>query len=838
MKIIKTVLMLTLPCVASAHVLPEPPVVRIVDQRDGEKPVAIATTSEVVESNGLYRRVRTSFTFTNPNPRSMSCDLEFPVPDTATVCGYSLEIDGVMVPGVVVEKEKARVAFEAEKAVRVDPGIVEHVAGNIWRTRIFPLLKDTPRKVFVDYVEPVADGDIETVCERDGDDVFVASRAGQLRGLPLAARIASFDHGAIVWDASTSAEPYAAGWRKRLECLPVVGEWRLVVFSNEAECHEFKSREDLLAAIDMIIYDGGTDIACALDAAPSGEPTLLFSDECDTLGLFAPRYERLANVVVASREDAPERAVSVRRLALGESVPAGVEVREGRLLATAWAADRVKDLASQAESRKAEFLELGRKYGVASAVTSLIVLETLDQYLKYKIEPPASLSFHDEWVRRRAAEDDEISDKEARADHERELLKLWKERVEWWLNPIPPKRTPHSGLFDGVLSLGSSRNSVARDEPMEVMMEMEEPSDGAIAASAGGAAVMRRAAEPALAKSAEAPGSAGSGGATITLAAWDPKAPYLDAIANAEDHYKEYLVQKKTCGSAPAFYMDCASWFFKSDLSGSGVIGRRILSNMAEFGLDDAKVWRSMGWRLREAGEYEAAIRCFSKALRLRSEEGQSRRDLALVLAEHGKRLFAGGDRANAVLCINEAMALLRETAFTNFARRSGRASNDRQVSIVALEELNALISWCAAVGLEVAVPAFDSAYRRDLPLRIRIVLSWDADETDIDIHVLEPDGEEAYYGHRRTSSGGFVSEDVTTGYGPEEYLRKEGIGHFRVLTNYFASHQTDLTGAATATATVYTDWGTAKEQMRILTLRLDKPKNKQMVGEIDLGQE
>jgi uncharacterized protein YfaP (DUF2135 family) len=181
-------------------------------------------------------------------------------------------------------------------------------------------------------------------------------------------------------------------------------------------------------------------------------------------------------------------------------------------------------------------------------------------------------------------------------------------------------------------------------------------------------------------------------------------------------------------------------------------------------------------------------------------------------------------------------MALLRETALTSFARRSGRASNDRQVSIVALEELNALISWSAAVGLDVAVPAIDPAYRRDLPLRVRIVLSWDADETDIDIHVLEPDGEEAYYRHRRTSTGGFVSEDVTTGYGPEEYLRKEGIGRFKVLTNYFASHQTDLTGAATATATVYTDWGTAEEKMSILTLRLDKPKDKQMVGEIDLG--
>jgi len=173
------------------------------------------------------------------------------------------------------------------------------------------------------------------------------------------------------------------------------------------------------------------------------------------------------------------------------------------------------------------------------------------------------------------------------------------------------------------------------------------------------------------------------------------------------------------------------------------------------------------------------------------------------------------------------------------WARRSGRRSNDRQVSIISLEELNALIAWSSAAkwpdGEAPSVPELDPAYRRDLPVKVRIVLSWSADETDIDLHVLEPDGEEAYYGHRRTGSGGFVGEDVTTGYGPEEYLRKEGRGKFKILTNYYSSHQTALTGAVTATATVYTDWGTAAEKRAVLTLRLDKPKDKHLVGEVNV---
>ena len=825
-----------------------PPIIRPIDLRAGEKPVEVeASVGAVVEDNGLYRRIRTTFTFTNPNARQMSADFEFPIPTDATVCGYALEINGAMVPGVVCGKEKARVAFETEKAKRVDPGIVEHVAGNVWKTRIFPLNPKTPRKAEVEYIVPLADTAPKTVYERDGEDVFVGERAAQT-AVPasMKEKIAAFAKGTIVWDASGSAASHAAAWRKKLEALPEKGEWSLIVFRNDCQTIprvKELTKEKLLKEIDGLVYDGGTDIATALRLVGSAEfplPALLFTDEIDTLGLAAPQYDDRLDVIVASRDDVPARAVTVRRLAKGEKLPDGVTPKEGKLLATAWAANRVKDLAAQAENRAEEFLALGRRYGVASAVTSLIVLESLEQYLEHKIEPPKSMSFHDEWVKRRASEDDQIAAKEAQAEHERDLLRLWKERVEWWNNPIPPKRTPKSGLFD---SVGSARNRhMESNARMARRSASFAAADGApvaaMAMDVAGAApdevanemAVEAAPRSAARKSAPPRGAAGSGGATITLAAWNPQTPYLkalDACGEVDAAYAEYLRQKKDHGSAPAFYMDCAGLFFRK---GWRLRGWRILSNMAEFKLEDAAIWRSMGWCLREAGQYNEAEICFRKALKLRNEEGQSRRDLALVLSESGKA-------AKNAAALTEAMALLKEAAFTNFARRSGRRSNDRQVSIVALEELNSLIAWCNAVpwpdGVRPTVPELDAAYRRDLPVKIRIVLSWDADETDIDLHVLEPDGEEAFYGHRRTASGGFVSEDVTTGYGPEEYMRKEGLGTFKVLSNYYASHQTALTGATTVTATVYTDWGTAVEKLKIMTLRLDKPKDKHLIGEI-----
>jgi uncharacterized protein YfaP (DUF2135 family) len=41
-------------------------------------------------------------------------------------------------------------------------------------------------------------------------------------------------------------------------------------------------------------------------------------------------------------------------------------------------------------------------------------------------------------------------------------------------------------------------------------------------------------------------------------------------------------------------------------------------------------------------------------------------------------------------------------------------------------------------------------------------MMTWHADNTDIDLWVTEPSGEKAYYGHNCTTIGGLVSRDFT----------------------------------------------------------------------------
>ena len=407
---------------------PEPPlpqpVFRPAQERAGEHPVKVECRREIVEDNGLLRKVSASIVFTNPNQRVFEGELELPLPDRAAVCGYALEVNGTMVPGVVVGKDEARIAFENEKRQGVDPGIVEHVKGNVWRTRIYPLMPGVPRKAQIDYIveNDVAAADATApVVERDGEDVFLGEIA-QGGGESRAERLRKAFRATICWDASMSRLGKVQADRNLLECLPEEGEFKLVVFRNVIEpAVEFKSRKDLLAAIDLLVYDGGTVPIEEVERIKSDSPLFLFTDEkdCDAGSARRVRIRKLDAAEVAALKSTP---------------------KEGRLLATAWAANFIADHAADAENRREEFVQLGRRYGVASPVTSLIVLERLDQYLRYKIEPPKSMSFHDEWVKRRAADDDPIAAAKAKSEHLSRLLNYWEERVKWWNDPIPPKR--------------------------------------------------------------------------------------------------------------------------------------------------------------------------------------------------------------------------------------------------------------------------------------------------------------------------------------------------------------------------------------------------------------
>ncbi|MCX5747167.1 MAG: DUF2135 domain-containing protein, partial [Proteobacteria bacterium] len=222
------------------------------------------------------------------------------------------------------------------------------------------------------------------------------------------------------------------------------------------------------------------------------------------------------------------------------------------------------------------------------------------------------------------------------------------------------------------------------------------------------------------------------------------------------------------------------------------------------------------------AGELDGAIDVFERVRRMRDDEPQSHRDLALALGER----WEATQRADDVLRAMNLLYDVIEQAWERFP----------EIEVIALMELNRLIAKARGRGL--ATPArIDPRLVRLLDLDLRISMSWDLDLTDVDLHVFEPNGEHAYYGDNLSSGGGLVSRDFRQGYGPEEYVRRKAeAGVYTVKAHYYGSHQQAIAGACTVIVQVILNFGRANEERQTLTLRLDRPSDQVVVGAVTFG--
>lgn len=101
--------------------------------------------------------------FRNESDRMVEGEFVMPLPEGATVSSYALEVQGELRAAVAVEKERARHAYESIKRQMIDPGLVEREAGNVYRTRVFPVPERGTKRLRIGYVQtlPVVDGSYE-----------------------------------------------------------------------------------------------------------------------------------------------------------------------------------------------------------------------------------------------------------------------------------------------------------------------------------------------------------------------------------------------------------------------------------------------------------------------------------------------------------------------------------------------------------------------------------------------------------------------------------------------------------------------------------------------------
>ncbi len=485
-----------------------------------------------------------------------------------------------------------------------------------------------------------------------------------------------------------------------------------------------------------------------------------------------------------------------------------------------WAQKKINELDMRYEKNKEELSELGQQFGIVTRNTSLIVLETLQDYITYGITPPAEL--RDEYNRWRKGQEDRMGREQqsllANAVTAMAELKRWWEKDfkpvkskyprpdkvdESMPVPPPPSAVQHVRETEMVSDMMiaadmevtedvSIRDHVARRQTVlaeSVSMIEQEPMQNESANKKELIADKRIASGPVR--------------PDIKLTPIKQDKDYMKTLTGKTDaDYKMYLKTRSDYIGTPGFYFDMADWFFRHNDRQKAL---QILTSIADMDLENASLYRLIGYRLKEYGEYALEAYICQKVIQWRPMEPQSYRDYALALTD------AGRDQ--------EALDMLYSVLTQSYAQNINRRSAG--IEEVTVTELNRLIT----TNNKLNVSAVDKSLIKSMPVDIRVVINWNMNNTDIDLHVIDPNGETCFYGHKETAAGGRISNDITQGYGPEQFMLKKAIkGKYRIYVNYYGDSQVKAEGPSTVMVEIYTGYsaGTA-QQRRIACLQMSK---------------
>ncbi len=119
---------------------------------DKMEAVALRSVLVDVKTAGDQAITEVTHVFHNATDDRREGTFRFPVPDGALLVGLAMEIEGKMVEGEIVEREKARAVYEKIVDEMLDPALLEWEQGNWFKLRVFPLEAKADKRIVIRYV--------------------------------------------------------------------------------------------------------------------------------------------------------------------------------------------------------------------------------------------------------------------------------------------------------------------------------------------------------------------------------------------------------------------------------------------------------------------------------------------------------------------------------------------------------------------------------------------------------------------------------------------------------------------------------------------------------------
>ncbi len=290
----------------------------------------------------------------------------------------------------------------------------------------------------------------------------------------------------------------------------------------------------------------------------------------------------------------------------------------------------------------------------------------------------------------------------------------------------------------------------------------------------------------------------------IELKGWNPNTPYLQQLKETvtiKQAYVKYLELRKEHGTSPSFYIDVADFFKNKGAERKAI---QILTNVAEIDLDNYELLKALAYKFEEYKLYDFAVYVYKEILKLRQEDIQSYRDLALVYED--------------VKEYQKSIDLLYQIINGGFLDKdeSRRFSG---VEIIALNEFNRMLRLYSS---KINTKHFDEQFIKDTSTDFRVVIDWNHNDTDIDLWIIDPNEEKCFYSHKKTKIGGLMSDDMTQGFGPEQFVLKNILkGVYDIKVKYYSNSQQKVSGPTFLKITIYKNYGARNEEKITKLIRL-----------------
>lgn len=473
-----------------------------------------------------------------------------------------------------------------------------------------------------------------------------------------------------------------------------------------------------------------------------------------------------------------------------------------------WATKKIAHLDYNYKENKEAIFSLSQKYNIISKNTAMLVLDRVEDYVAHKITPPEELK--DEYNRLIALQKEQdqvkLSNKEIQEININRIERLTK----WYKNPIVEKPNIDNRVGGNERIIDSEEGAsipVPPEENIEVLEEIaieedEIEAEMMVMYSIADSGNDNETKEESLSKSKS----------SIKVLSWMPDAPYIKTLRSASDNdlLPLYYKLKDENLNRPSFYIQVADLFFKKEKHSEAV---RILSNALELDLENPELLKIVARRLLDENEYNLAINIFIEIKNLRPEEPQSYRDLAMAYCAN--KQYQKALEMYLHILDNEWLRFeeIKDVVFNEFNRLIALHSKDLDLSKVTKDYINAM------------------------PLDVRITIDWSSNENDIDLWVIDPNGEKCYYKNKRTKMGGKITKDFTRGYGPEEFtLKTAKRGFYSIYVNYYSESRQTITGPVTVYATLTTNYGNKDEKTEKISIQLENDNEKKtlQIGQLE----